>query len=148
MQDVLTYACDGIKEIASIHNQKLIFAFPEQPYYVNVDMDRTPLAFINLLNNAIRFSPEGSEITVGTIQDGNQVMAWVQDHGIGIPVDQLQKIFDEFYQIEPPNTRHYGGLGIGLTIAKGIIEAQGGRIWAESEGPGAGATFKVLLPAV
>ena len=50
------------------------------------------------------------------------------------PADKLQKIFEEFYQIEPPNTRHYGGLGIGLTIAKGLIEAQGGKIWAESAG--------------
>jgi signal transduction histidine kinase len=147
MQDVLTYACEGIKEIAAIRDQKLIFAFPEEPFYVNVDLDKTSLALINLLNNAIRFSPEGSQITIGTVRDGNKVLAWVQDQGIGIPVDQLQKIFEEFYQIEPPNTRHYGGLGIGLTIAKGLIEAQGGEIWAESEGPRAGATFKILLPA-
>jgi signal transduction histidine kinase len=147
MQDVLTYACEGIKEIASMRDQKLIFAFPEEPFYVNVDLDKTSLALINLLNNAIRFSAEGSQITVGAIQDGNKVLAWVQDQGIGIPVDKLQKIFEEFYQIEPPNTRHYGGLGIGLTIAKGLIETQGGKIWAESEGQGAGATFKILLPA-
>jgi signal transduction histidine kinase len=146
IQDVLGYACEGIKEIAATHDQKLIFALPEEPFIVNVDLDKTSLAFINLLNNAIRFSPKGSNITVGAIKDGRQAMAWVQDQGIGIPVDKLQKIFDEFYQIEPPNTRHYGGLGIGLTIAKGLIETQGGRIWAESEGAGAGSTFKVLLP--
>ena len=146
MQDVLGFACEGIKEIAATHDQRLIFALPEEPFLVNVDIDKTSLAFINLLNNAIRFSPKGSDITIGAIKDGNQVLAWVQDQGIGIPVDKLQKIFDEFYQIEPPNTRHYGGLGIGLTIAKGMIESQGGRIWAESEGLGAGATFKVLLP--
>jgi signal transduction histidine kinase len=146
MQDVLTYACEGIKEIASIRDQKLIFAFPEEPFYVNVDLDKISLALVNLLNNAIRFSPEGSQITVGTVKDGNKVLAWVQDQGIGISVDKLQKIFEEFYQIQPPNTRHYGGLGIGLTIAKGLIEAQGGKIWAESEGTGAGATFKILLP--
>ena len=147
LQDVLVYACDGIKEIASTRNQKLIYALPEQPFYVNVDIDKTSLAFINLLDNALRFSPEGSSVVVGTINDGNQVLAWVQDRGIGIPVDKLQKIFEEFYQIESPNTRHYGGLGIGLTISKGLIEAQGGKIWAESEGLGAGSTFKVLLPA-
>jgi signal transduction histidine kinase len=147
MQDVLAYACEGIKAIAATRDQKLVFVFPEQPFYVNVDIDKTSLAFINVLDNAIRFSPEKSEIVVGTINDGNQVLAWIQDHGVGIPVDQLQKIFEEFHQIEPPNTRHYGGLGIGLTIAKGIIEEQGGRIWAESEGPNSGATFKVLLPA-
>src|ERR1044071_2632436 len=105
MQDVLIYACDGIKEITSTRDQKLIYAFPEQPFYVNVDIDRTCLAFTNLLNNALRFSMEGSNIVVGTINDGNQVLAWVQDQGIRIPVDQLQKIFEEFYQIEAPNTR-------------------------------------------
>ena len=147
LQDVLTYACEGIKEIASTRDQKVIFAFPGQPFYVNVDIDKTALAFVNLLDNALRFSPEGSDVVIGTINDGNQVLAWVQDQGLGIPVDKLHKIFEEFYQIEPPNTRHYGGLGIGLSIAKGLIEAQGGKIWAESEGAGAGSTFKVLLPA-
>ncbi|NJC99000.1 MAG: hypothetical protein C3F07_04290 [Anaerolineales bacterium] len=146
MQDILTVACDGIKEIASTRDQKLIFAFPEEPFHVNVDLDKTSLALVNLLNNAIRFSPQGSTITVGTTAQGDQVLAWVQDQGIGIPADKLEKIFEEFYQIEPPNTRSYGGLGIGLSIAKGLIEAQDGRIWAESEGPGTGATFKVELP--
>lgn len=146
MQDLLTYACEGIKEIASARDQKLTYSFPDEPFTVDVDLDKTALAFGNILNNAIRFSPPGSEITVGTTKDNNQVLAWVQDQGIGIPADKLQKIFEEFYQIEPPNTRHYGGLGIGLTIAKGLIEAQGGKIWAESEGLGSGSTFKVMLP--
>jgi len=146
MQDVLTFACEGIKEIASTRDQGLVFAFPEEPFYVDVDIDKTSLAFINLLNNAIRFSPQGRTITVGAITQGNDVLAWVQDQGIGIPADKLEKIFEEFYQIEPPNTRHYGGLGIGLPIARGIIEAQDGKIWAESEGLGTGATFKVKLP--
>jgi signal transduction histidine kinase len=146
IQDVLIYACDGIKEIASTRDQKLIFAFPEEPFYVNIDIDKTSLAFVNILDNAIRFSPQGSDITIGAAKQGNQVMVWVQDQGMGIPADKLQKIFEEFYQIEPPNTRRYGGLGIGLTIAKGLIEAQGGRVWAESEGAGSGSTFKVLLP--
>jgi signal transduction histidine kinase len=146
IQDVLIYACDGIREIASTRDQKLNFSFLEEPFYVNVDIDKTSLAFVNILDNAIRFSPPGSDITIGTVKKGNHVMVWVQDHGIGIPADKLQKIFEEFYQIEPPNTRRYGGLGIGLTIAKGLIEAQGGRIWAESEGAVSGSTFKVLLP--
>ena len=146
MADVLTYACEGIKDIASTRKQNLVYAFSQEPLIVNVDIDKTALAFVNILGNAIRFSPEGSDITIGVTKDGNQVLSWVQDRGIGIPVDKLQKIFEEFYQIEPPNTRHYGGLGIGLTIAKGLIGAQGGKIWAESEGAGAGSTFKVLLP--
>jgi signal transduction histidine kinase len=146
MEDILAYACEGLREIAATRKQNLVFAFSEEPSIVNVDIDKTSLAFGNILGNAIRFSPEGSDITVGVTKDGDQVLSWVRDQGIGIPADQLQKIFEEFYQIEPPNTRHYGGLGIGLTIAKGLIEAQGGKIWAESEGPEAGSTFRVLLP--
>ena len=146
MQDVLVYACEGIGKIASMRDQKLIFACPEEPFYVNIDIDKTSLAFVNILGNAIRFSAQGSDITIGTNKQADQVIVWVQDHGIGIADDKLQKIFEEFYQIEPPNTRRYGGLGIGLTIAKGLIEAQGGKLWAESEGLGTGSTFKVLLP--
>jgi signal transduction histidine kinase len=146
MEDILTYACEGIKDIASTRRQNLIYAFSQEPLVVNADIDKTAMAFVNILGNAIRFSPEGSDITIGVTKDGSQALAWVQDHGIGIPVDKLQKIFEGFYQIEPPNTRHYGGLGIGLTIAKGLIEAQGGKIWAESEGANKGSTFKVSLP--
>lgn len=146
MEDVLAYACEGIKDIAAARKQTLVYDFSDEVYIVNVDIDKMALAFGNILGNAIRFAPEGTEITIGVKKEGNQVLSWVQDQGIGIPADKLQKIFEEFYQIEPPNTRHYGGLGIGLTIAKGLIEAQGGKIWAESKGKGAGATFKVLLP--
>lgn len=146
IQDILNFACDEIKYSAARRDMALVFAFDDTPIYLNIDPEKTTLAFVNLLNNAIRFSPEGSEIVIGAVEQGDKVMAWVQDHGMGIPVDKLQKVFEEFYQIEPPNTRHYGGLGIGLTIAKGLIEVQGGKIWGESEGAGKGSTFKVILP--
>jgi signal transduction histidine kinase len=148
IQDVLNFALDEIKYSASRRDLQLVLTFGQDPIFVNVDAEKTTLAFVNLLNNAIRFSPQGSTITVGAEKRGNQVQISVQDQGIGIPVDKLQKIFEEFYQIEPPNTRHYGGLGIGLTIARGLIEAQGGKIWAESEGEKQGSTFKTLLPTM
>ncbi len=145
IQDILNFALDEIKYSAARRDMQLVLAFQDDPIYVNVDAEKTTLAFVNLLNNAIRFSPEGSEIVIGAKKQDKEVLIWVEDHGIGIPVDKLQKIFEEFYQIEPPNTRHYGGLGIGLTIAKGLLETQGGSIWAESAGEGQGSTFKVLL---
>src|SRR6185503_7277122 len=146
IQDILNFASDEIMYSAARRNLTLTYAFRDDPIYVSVDPEKTTLAFVNLLNNAIRFSPDGSQIVIGAIEQGQNVLAWVQDHGIGIPTDKLQKVFEEFFQIEPPNTRRYGGLGIGLTIAKGIIEIQGGKITAESEGPGKGATLKVVLP--
>jgi signal transduction histidine kinase len=146
IQSILEKACEEARQIASAHEHKLIFAFREAPITVRVDPNKTVSVFVNLLNNAVRFSPRGSEIVIGAAQQGDRIMAWVQDHGIGIASDKLKKIFEGFYQVEPPNTRHYGGLGIGLTIAKGLIEAQGGKIWAESDGEGKGSTFKVLLP--
>ena len=146
IQDVLNFACDEIKYFAARRNLELVYAFQDDPIYIYVDPEKTTLAFVNLLNNAIRFSSEGSQIVIGAIEQGKQVMAWVQDNGKGIPGDKLQKIFEEFYQLEPPNTRSYNGLGIGLTIARGLIEVQGGKIWAESEGLSKGTTLKVLLP--
>jgi signal transduction histidine kinase len=146
IQDVLSLAIDEIRYAATRRNLKLVYAFQDDPIPVFVDVDRTTLAIVNLLNNAIRFSSEDNEIVVGAVDQGKKVLIWVQDKGIGIPVDKLQKVFEEFYQIEPPNTRRHGGLGIGLTIAKGLIEAQDGKIWAESEGEGKGSTFYVELP--
>jgi signal transduction histidine kinase len=145
IQNILTLACEGIEELIFTQEKKLRFILPEEPIDVNVDISKTTLAFTNLLNNAIQFSPPGCEITVGAIRNGDEVLAWVQDRGRGIPKDQLQKIFEEFYQVDSMNL-HHGGLGIGLSITKGIIEAQEGEVWAESEGEGAGAIFKVLLP--
>jgi signal transduction histidine kinase len=147
IQDILHSALDEIKYFASKRDFQLVYAFQDDPIYAILDPEKTTLAFVNLLNNAIRFSPDGSEIEVGAIEKDKKIMAWVQDDGTGIPADQLQKIFEEYYQIEPPDKRRYGGLGIGLTIAKGLIDAQGGKIWAESEGRGKGSTFKIILPA-
>lgn len=146
IQDILNFAVDEIKYAASRRDLSLTYAFQDAPIFINVDQDKTILAFINILNNAVRFSKNAGEITVGAVQQNNEVLAWVSDNGKGVPVDKLEKIFEEFYQIEPPNTRSYGGLGIGLSIAKGLIEAQDGKIWAESEGVGNGTTIKVVFP--
>ena len=89
----------------------------------------------------------GKVITVrGEITSQREAMLSVRDNCIGIAPDELEKIFDKFYQVEDHMTRHHGGLGVGLSIAQGLVEAHGGRIWAESAGLNKGATFTITLP--
>jgi len=149
VQKVLLAANNDVKNLAQAKNQQIVLDLKETPFPVKCDPDKLKSAFVNLLDNAIRFTPEHGKITLGAIsQTGGEVLCWVHDNGIGIPQGELKKIFTEFYQIEPHTTRTHGGMGIGLSIAKGLIEAHGGKIWAESPGAGKGATFKVLLPFI
>jgi len=149
MQEVLLSAYNVIKNLANAKNQLIVLELKETPIPVKCDPEKLKSAFVSLLDNAIRFTPEHGKITLGAIlQAGGEVLSWVQDNGIGIPQGQLKKIFTEFYQIEPHTTRTHGGMGVGLSIAKGLVEAHGGKIWAESPGLGKGATFKVLLPFI
>jgi len=145
-QELLEATGKEVQSLAAAKAQRLVYDMPETPILVNVDVDKTISALVNILNNAIRFSPIGEKIILGARQEGKEALLWVQDNGIGIADDQLEAIFREFKQGEPPLTRRYGGLGLGLAIARGLIRDQGGKVWAESEGPGSGATFKVLLP--
>jgi signal transduction histidine kinase len=149
IQQVLRSAHTEIKPLAEARNQQVIFDLPEQPLPVKCDPQKLTSAFVNLLNNAVRFTPEGGKITLGaSLQAGGAVLSWVKDTGVGIERGELQKIFREFYQVEPHTTRRHAGLGIGLSITQGLIEAHAGKIWAESDGLGKGATFKVLLPVI
>jgi signal transduction histidine kinase len=100
----------------------------------------------NLLDNAIKFSPQGGQVRVSAWTESGQVIMAVSDHGIGIPPDKLQQIFERFYQVDASSTRRYGGMGIGLALCRAIAEAHGGRVWAESAGNGQGSTFYVALP--
>jgi signal transduction histidine kinase len=100
----------------------------------------------NLLDNAIKFSPEGGQITVRVGQQDGAVEISVCDQGIGIPADKLEHIFDRFFQIDGTTTRRFGGIGIGLALCQTIVTAHGGTIRASSPGLGKGATFTVLLP--
>jgi signal transduction histidine kinase len=135
-----------MRQIAHEMHHTVTFNMPAQSLLVTADPDKLVPAFVNIINNANRFTPSGGQITIGTIQRSGNIMVYIQDNGIGIAPDQLTKIFQEFYQVEPHTTRRFGGLGIGLTIAKGLIETQSGRIWAESDGLGKGTTIRVLLP--
>lgn len=101
----------------------------------------------NLVDNAVTHSPEGGVVTLGAAQaDGGHVRVWVADTGSGMEREVLEHIFERFYRADPSRARSTGGSGLGLTIAKQLVEAQGGRIWAESA-PDAGSTFAFELPA-
>lgn len=101
----------------------------------------------NLIANAIKFSREGTEVGISSrILEPNSIEVRVKDSGIGMDREHLGKIFNKFYQVDGSLTRKIGGLGLGLAISKEIVEAHGGRIWAESEGPGKGSTFIFTLP--
>ncbi|MFA5858047.1 MAG: ATP-binding protein [Elusimicrobiota bacterium] len=98
----------------------------------------------NLINNAIKFTPRGGLITVKTEPRGSYVCVIIKDTGIGIPVEEKDKVFDKFYQVDSSYSRQIGGTGLGLAIAKSIVELHGGKIWVESE-PEHGAEFKFML---
>lgn len=114
---------------------------------VRVDSILTTMGFTNILNNAIRFTPPGGHISVrADVRDALEAWVMISDNGIGIETEQLERIFEKFYQIEDHMTRKHGGLGVGLSITKALVEAEGGRIWASSEGLGKGTTITVVLP--
>lgn len=113
---------------------------------VQVDRARIAMALTNVLVNAIEFTPSQDRILLEAIERPKEVWIRVQDSGIGIAKDQLERIFEKFYQVENHMTRHHEGLGIGLSICRALVEAHGGRVWAESEGLGKGATFTISLP--
>ncbi|HTP10213.1 MAG TPA: ATP-binding protein [Anaerolineae bacterium] len=100
----------------------------------------------NLLDNAIKFSSDGSLIQIRVKVDRGAVIVAVQDQGIGILANQLERVFEQFHQLDGSATRRYGGMGIGLALCRELVEAHGGCMWAESAGEGQGSTFRVALP--
>ncbi len=148
IQGVVQAAYTEVVAMAHAKKQEITLFLPEQPVINQADPAKLQLAFINLLNNAIRFSPASGHIVIGAAEASDKITIGIQDNGMGIPPEELERIFEEFYQVEHHLTRSYGGLGLGLTIARGLVELQGGRILAESAGLGQGACFKVELPVV
>jgi len=105
------------------------------------------LVVANLLDNALKFSPDDTACELGAMSEGESVVLWVQDHGVGISREQLPLIFDRFYQADSSRTRRYRGVGLGLSLVKGIVATLGGAISVTSK-PGSGSTFTVTIPLV
>ncbi len=114
---------------------------------VQADEDRIGQVLLNLAGNALQYTPAGGRVCVAARRRGNEVHLSVSDTGIGLAAEHLPYVFTRFYRVDKSRARVGGGSGIGLTIAKHLVEAHGGRIWAESAGPGQGSTFTFILPA-
>lgn len=119
---------------------------PEDLPPVHVDRDRIGQVLLNLAGNALQYTPEGGEVEISACEAGAEVQIHVRDTGVGIPPEHMPFIFSRFYRVDSSRSRAGGGSGIGLTIAKHLVEAHGGRIWAKSPGPGQGSTFTFTLP--
>ena len=119
---------------------------PDPALAVRADRDRLAQVLDNLLSNALRYSPAGGRVIVAGRRTGDGVQLSVTDEGPGLTVEQRERVFDRFYRVDPSRSRALGGSGIGLAIARALIDAMGGRIWVESDGEGRGSTFRIELP--
>jgi CheY-like chemotaxis protein len=118
---------------------------PPQPIYVDADRTRLAQVFANLLNNSAKYTEAGGHIGLTLERQGSDVVVRVKDNGVGIPADVLPNVFEMFTQADRSLDRSQGGLGIGLTLVRGLVEMHGGRVEAHSDGPGKGSEFVVRL---
>jgi CheY-like chemotaxis protein len=119
---------------------------PTKPLFINVDPARFSQVFSNLLNNATKYTEAGGVIEVTARQEGGQAVVSVRDNGIGIECEELAHVFDMFRQVDQSLEKSRGGLGIGLTLVRRLVELHGGSVNAQSEGPGKGCEFTVRMP--
>jgi signal transduction histidine kinase len=117
----------------------------QTPFYIEADAVKLSIALSNLVKNALQFTESGGHVTIKAQEESAHYKVMVSDNGIGIPARDLPRVFERFFQVETHLTRHHGGMGLGLAVAKAMIELHGGRIWAESE-EGKGSCFTFLLP--
>ncbi len=133
---------------AEMKGQRLWTAIPPDLPPVWGDQRMLRQAIGNLLDNAVKYTPEGGSITVCTWEEEGEVRITVRDTGVGIPAESLPRIFEHFYRARQPGTEHVSGTGLGLTLVQSIVQEHGGRVWVESEGIGKGSLFGIALPAV
>ena len=136
---------DKIKNQDEPKKYEIIRDYPITPIWVEIDTDKLTQVIDNIMNNAIKYSPDGGTITVSIKTTDEQLILSIADEGLGIPKQDLPKIFDRFYRVDKARSRAQGGTGLGLAIAKEIIKQHQGFIWAKSE-YGVGSTFTIVLP--
>jgi signal transduction histidine kinase len=146
LADVLAAAQETVQPILEAARQRLELSLPAGPLPLDADPHRLAQVFSNLLSNASKFSPEAGVLRLSATVDGGRVRVLVSDSGIGLDAEHLGGVFDLFAQVDTSLERARGGLGIGLTLARRLVELHGGQIGVHSEGLGRGAEFFVLLP--
>lgn len=131
----------------AVSDRRFHLDVPQAEAIVSGDRDRLEQVLGNLLENAIKYSPDGSEVTVRIEPRDDQIITTVSDHGMGIPADELGQVFERFHRGRQVSSTNYGGLGLGLYITKQIVERHGGSIWVDSQ-EGVGTSFSFALPLV
>ena len=145
---VLDHAIETSRPLIDNRKQTLSLNLLSEPLYVEGDFVRLAQVFSNLLNNASKYSPEGSEIALAAVRFGHEAMITVRDNGAGISAEVLPHIFEVFAQSNRSHARSHGGLGLGLSLSRRLVELHAGSITASSEGLGRGSQFIVRLPAL
>ncbi|EKA12086.1 signal transduction histidine kinase [Streptococcus sp. GMD4S] len=144
----ITFILNRFDKMRSQDDEKkyeLVRDYPINSVWIEIDTDKMTQVIDNILNNAIKYSPDGGKITVSMKTTDDQMILSIKDQGLGIPKQDLPKIFDRFYRVDRARSRAQGGTGLGLAIAKEIIKQHNGFIWAKSE-YGKGSTFTIVLP--
>jgi len=144
--DLVRAAADRLRPQFEDKSVSLHVDLPTDPPQIWADPSRIIQVLLNPLGNALQYTPSGGQVTVRSWRDDQEVVVAVQDTGIGIPAEHLPHVFERFYRVDKSRSRPGGGSGIGLTIARHLVEAHGGRIWATSPGPGQGSAFSFTLP--
>ena len=144
----ITFILNRFDKMRSQDEEKkyeIVRDYPINSVWIEIDTDKMTQVIDNILNNAIKYSPDGGKITVSMKTTDDQMILSIKDQGLGIPKQDLPKIFDRFYRVDRARSRAQGGTGLGLAIAKEIIKQHNGFIWAKSE-YGKGSTFTIVLP--
>lgn len=146
LQEVLNRAVETCRPKAEERRQDLLVLLPPAPIHLDADSDRLYQVVVNLLNNAVKYTPEGGRIWLKATIEGDEAVVRVEDTGVGIDAEMLPRIFDLFTQEESSRSSSEGGLGLGLTLVKELVTLQGGTVQVRSEGRGKGSEFTVRLP--
>ncbi len=145
---VVAHALEVCDVAVKQDGHQLAVTLPPEPVYVDADKTRLAQALCNLLTNAAKYSDPKSTITLTVAREGDEAVLRVKDAGVGIPAEMLPRVFDMFWQVDRSLEKAQGGLGVGLTIVKRLVELHGGRVEAHSEGPGKGSEFVIRVPVV